>query len=643
MQAFSSADSEGFLEDFGCSASHTPQEDKPQQEAPLSPRDEDRLSTIPEESEATEDAFFSTEDVFLTEMVKEANKFSNILSDDLPTKPETSHTDSNPEATYLPVLTHEELSVPSDYHLVAANVRCGNAPRPCQDTDDEVLEIYYENSMHKVLQLDPEDRVEPASGEYVVERVYKSSSKHKNKAKKKAVVQRADHDLSSEETKQHWPEVIAAMKKELETWIKMGCISRKSRKEARNIIDCRWVLKWKEDAQTKDASDVSAETIKKWIIRARLCLRGFKDIDAKDLDSYAGTAHRYAQRMLVSEAVLRKWDLGTTDISKAFLQGVTYKELAEATGEPLREVNFTLPSYAVALLKQIPGWEDFDPTTEVIHCEKPGTGCNDAPRCFSIKLAKVTRDICGMIPCTADNELCMLHKPCPSHQKDGKGTMRLVAVMTKHVDDLKVTGEKSVIIWILEQIQKVFGQLKIEWNNFTNCGVRHRQDPVSKTVTLDQDDYIKGIKLCVSSELTGKGSEELCGTELHAQYWSVLGAIAYAILTRCDIAVFVAALQRKSQSPQIIHAKRLNAVVRWAQRNPKVLSSVLWMIATDPKGLLSPLTCVKSVTLPSKRKKTVATACAAQFTCVALATKRQILQGPEKVTSWNVCLDSNVE
>ena len=243
--------------------------------------------------------------------------------------------------------------------------------------------------------------------------------------------------------------------------------------------------------------------------------------------------------------------------------------MAEATGEPLREVNFTLPGYANALLKQIPGWEDFDPATEVIHCDKPGTGCNDAPRCFSLKLSTVTRDICGMLPCTADNELCMLHKPCTSHQVVGRPTLRLVAIITKHVDDLKVTGDKAIVIWILEQIQKVFGQLKIDWNNFTNCGVRHRQDTVTKAVTLDQEEYIKGIKLCVSSEMSSKGPEELAGTELHSQYWSVLGAIAYAVLTRCDIAVFVAALQRRSQNPQIIHVKRLNAVVRWAQRNPK--------------------------------------------------------------------------
>ncbi len=50
--------------------------------------------------------------------------------------------------------------------------------------------------------------------------------------------------------------------------------------------------------------------------------------------------------VLVPEAVNHGWDVCTADISKAFLRGVTYKELAEATGEPLREVNFICRSIA---------------------------------------------------------------------------------------------------------------------------------------------------------------------------------------------------------------------------------------------------------------------------------------------------------
>ena len=105
-------------------------------------------------------------------------------------------------------------------------------------------------------------------------------------------------------------------------------------------------------------------------------------MDAQGLENYAGTSQRYSQRILVSEAVRNGWGICTTDISKAFLQGVTYKELAEATGEPLRAENFYLPDYCVDVLRQIPGYEGFDLALEVLHCEKPGTGCNDALRCF---------------------------------------------------------------------------------------------------------------------------------------------------------------------------------------------------------------------------------------------------------------------
>ena len=67
----------------------------------------------------------------------------------------------------------------------------------------------------------------------------------------------------------------------------------------------------------------------------------------------------------------------------------------------------------------------------------------------------------GMTQCGADGELCFLYK-------EGK----LLAVMTKHVDDLKIAGDRTTIVHILPCIEKVFGELKILWSNFTNCGVR---------------------------------------------------------------------------------------------------------------------------------------------------------------------------
>ena len=97
-------------------------------------------------------------------------------------------------------------------------------------------------------------------------------------------------------------------------------------------------------------ANASAQTITtnvRTVIRARLTVRGFKDLEARTIDNYAGTSQRYSQRWLVSEAVCQGWDICTTDISKAFLQGVTYEELSEATGEPIRESNFDLPPPAL--------------------------------------------------------------------------------------------------------------------------------------------------------------------------------------------------------------------------------------------------------------------------------------------------------
>ena len=42
----------------------------------------------------------------------------------------------------------------------------------------------------------------------------------------------------------------------------------------------------------------------------------------------------------------------TADISKAFLQGVTYEEFAQLTGTPVREVNFYLPADNIPLLQE---------------------------------------------------------------------------------------------------------------------------------------------------------------------------------------------------------------------------------------------------------------------------------------------------
>jgi len=147
----------------------------------------------------------------------------------------------------------------------------------------------------------------------------------------------------------------------------------------------------------------------------------------------------------------------------------------------------------------------------------------------------------------------------------------LVCILTKHVDDLKIAGEKEEIKFVLGDLEKVFGELKITWHDFTNCGVHHCQDQLTKEITLDQIHYAKTLKSIAHPQLQAGKPEDLAVQELVELFMSLLGAVAYLAHTRIDTVVFVSALQRHTSKPQVIHIKRLNKLLAWIQKNPKKL------------------------------------------------------------------------
>ena len=393
------------------------------------------------------------------------------------------------------------------------------------------LEAYYPECKY----LEGLDRL-PNCDEHVELRFYEAHTR-------KVVIDRNDDLLTEQETLEHSTEVLQAMLDELNTWNGFRCFKRIKKSETKCIIDTKWVLKWKLKGGVRH-------------IRARLCLRGFKESGCDNDTNHSATASRLSQRLLVSETVLRSWVLASTDIPKAFLQGVSYQELADTTNKPLRDVSFTLNIQGTTCLRQIKGFEDFDPRSEVLHCLKPGTGCRDAPRCFSMQLRKVTAAF-GLRSSFLDPEFELLY--------DEGGTLQLVVI--KHVDDLKIAGPKELIARFVDHVARVFGKLVIEYNTFTFCGVRHTQE---KDIVLDQAKFIAAIKEMAVPEAYAKTDEPL-PEHLQKQFLSLLMTVAYALLTRMDAAVYVTALQRECQKPKPIHVRRLNLLLRWMQKNPRGL------------------------------------------------------------------------
>ena len=97
---------------------------------------------------------------------------------------------------------------------------------------------------------------------------------------RRAVVTRDDDLLTPEDISGRWQMCCDAMMKELHTWVKHQNIPRKPRREAGNVIDTRWVMqcKYEQSAASVEYMRAGKKADTQRIVRARLFLRGFKDM-----------------------------------------------------------------------------------------------------------------------------------------------------------------------------------------------------------------------------------------------------------------------------------------------------------------------------------------------------------------------------
>ena len=122
-------------------------------------------------------------------------------------------------------------------------------------------------------------------------------------------------NLSAEELWWYSDDVWEADQKEIANFVKHKVFEVKNLMSApQRPMSCVWVRKWKK----KDGVRV---------IKARLCVRGFLDPQKSMLTKHSSTATRLSQKLIVSNAVNRDFDMESWDISSAFLQGVSFENI----------------------------------------------------------------------------------------------------------------------------------------------------------------------------------------------------------------------------------------------------------------------------------------------------------------------------
>ena len=73
-------------------------------------------------------------------------------------------------------------------------------------------------------------------------------------------------------------------------------------------------------------------------------------------------------------------------------------------------------------------------------------------------------------------------------------------------------------------------------------------------------------------ELMNIKDDDLLQGLLQNCFMTLLGATALLLQTRTEVAVYVSALQRQMRSARAVGLRRLNRIIRWAQRNPRGLT-----------------------------------------------------------------------
>ena len=123
-----------------------------------------------------------------------------------------------------------------------------------------------------------------------------------------------DDLLTEEDIYHHWDLVEASDSEEIQWFLTHGVFKHRYWTEIvqQNIIDATWVRKRK----LKDGT---------WIVKSRLCARGFLDKQKFDILRHSSTTSRPSHKMAWSIAVNYGYDSEAWGISTAFLREVQQK------------------------------------------------------------------------------------------------------------------------------------------------------------------------------------------------------------------------------------------------------------------------------------------------------------------------------
>ena len=137
----------------------------------------------------------------------------------------------------------------------------------------------------------------------------------------------------------------------------------------------------------------------------------------------------------------------------------------------------------------------------------------------------------------------------------------LQCLLSVHVGDVEGTAPKSIAESLLNHLNANVGACKAYYGSFLRIGIHREHSPC--VVFTHQYVYVDSIQPMKLDLYSGKDDEALCGKACREAYRSILGVVAWTVLTRVELAVYVQGLQRRAHAPMVTDCKRLDLVIRY--------------------------------------------------------------------------------
>ena len=130
----------------------------------------------------------------------------------------------------------------------------------------------------------------------------------------------------------------------------------------------------------------------------------------------------------------------------------------------------------------------------------------------------------------------------------------MIMILSAHVADLKGACRKEVALQLIAHLEKHFGKVKIDYDEFIHTGVKHERK--KDGVMTHQFAYVEQLKPLLVPR--GGNDDAEAEGEIREGFHSLLGGVAWIVITRGDVMVYVQALQQRSKAPRLRDCRRLN-------------------------------------------------------------------------------------